>query len=77
VWRNIQNAAAKWILTILLVLLIFFIGLSRIYLRVHYPTDVIAGLSLGFVWLVLSITILNKMETIGKKEVDLVVEKTG
>jgi undecaprenyl-diphosphatase len=77
VWRNIQNAAAKWILTILLVLLIFFIGLSRIYLRVHYPTDVIAGLSLGFVWLVLSITILNKMEAIGKKEVDLVVEKTG
>ena len=75
VWRNVENAAAKWMLSVLLVLLIFFIGLSRIYLRVHYPTDVIAGLSLGFVWLVLSISILNKMERIGKTEVDLVVEK--
>ena len=74
VWRNINNGAVKWALTVLLSLLIFFIGLSRIYLRVHYPTDVIAGLSLGFVWLVLSITILNKMERIGKKEVSVAIE---
>lgn len=31
-------------------LLIFFIGLSRIYLGVHYPTDVIAGYLAAFVW---------------------------
>jgi undecaprenyl-diphosphatase len=75
VWRNIKNKTAKWIITILLLLVIFFIGLSRIYLRVHYPTDVIAGFCLGVIWLILSISVLNKMERISKKEIDLVVEK--
>jgi undecaprenyl-diphosphatase len=30
--------------------LIFLIGLSRIYLRVHYPTDVMAGFLAGSCW---------------------------
>lgn len=75
VWRNIKNKAVKWIITIILLLIILFIGLSRIYLRVHYPTDVMAGYCLGVIWLILSISILNKMERISKKEIDLVVEK--
>ncbi len=29
----------------------FAIGLSRVYLGVHYPTDIIAGWALGIVWL--------------------------
>ncbi len=75
VWRNIKNKTIKWLITITFLLIIFFIGLSRIYLRVHYPTDVMAGYCLGLIWLILSITILNKMERISKKEIDLVVEK--
>jgi membrane-associated phospholipid phosphatase len=32
-------------------LLIISIGFSRLYLGVHYPTDIIAGYGVGFLWL--------------------------
>ena len=34
--------------------LIILIGYSRVYLRVHYATDVIAGFMLGIIWLLLA-----------------------
>ena len=49
----------KWVLGLLFGLLILAIGLSRIYLGVHYPSDVIGGFSLGFSWLLFSIGLLG------------------
>jgi membrane-associated phospholipid phosphatase len=42
------------------VVLIFSIGLSRLYLGVHWPTDVIAGYGVGFLWLMTCIALLKR-----------------
>jgi len=36
------------------VTLIVLVGASRVYLQVHYPSDVLAGLALGIGWVVLA-----------------------
>jgi len=53
----------KWFVGIISVILILMIGLSRIYLGVHYPSDVIAGFSLGFSWLCLAIAVYGLRAT--------------
>lgn len=41
----------RWLIYGVAALLIGSIGFSRIYLGVHWPTDVVAGYSIGFLWL--------------------------
>lgn len=52
--RYIQSRSLKVILVILLLTLMLALALTRIYLNVHYPTDVTAGLLLGLVVLQIS-----------------------
>jgi undecaprenyl-diphosphatase len=59
----------------MLLLLILTIGFSRIYLRVHYASDVIAGFCVGLLWLVICVWILNKLENFGKQKVNPVVQQ--
>jgi membrane-associated phospholipid phosphatase len=65
VWWVASSIKNKWLrrmTIVILLLLILIIGLSRIYLRVHYFTDVMAGLSMGTAWLILSVVIIKSVK---------------
>lgn len=67
IWLSAHNISKKWLqwgVNTLLLLLILGIGFSRIYLRVHYATDVIAGLAIGFVWLSFCLWVIDKKEPV-------------
>ena len=59
--RYCPDRRAANILTVLLILLITGIGTSRVYVGVHFPTDVLGGWSLGLAFLMGSIIILEKI----------------
>ena len=73
VWENITNKFWKWLLIVLLLLFILLIGFSRIYLRLHYFSDVMAGFAAGLIWLSLSIWSLRRMEQYSRRKIDPVV----
>ena len=61
VFRYVDNRWLKIGLITLLALLILSIGMSRVYLGVHYPTDVLAGFIAGTFWLLVCIIIFRSV----------------
>lgn len=55
----IKKAWLKYGITLLCIFMTLMIGISRIYLGVHYPSDILAGYVAGFAWLMFCILILN------------------
>lgn len=51
VWLSHLPKMVKLAMMTFLMLLSLSIGISRIYLMVHYPSDVLAGFCLGYSWL--------------------------
>jgi len=45
-----SNKNLRAYILLIAIILVFLIGISRIYLGVHYPTDVLAGWSVGLAW---------------------------
>ena len=54
------NKNLKIFLSVIIGLTIFLIGISRIYVGVHYPSDIIGGFLLGYIILISSIEFLTK-----------------
>lgn len=59
---SIPNKIYQGIVIGLLIILIILVSFSRIYLRVHYTTDILAGICFGFCWLLFSLWIVDKFE---------------
>lgn len=76
VWENVSNRVLKPVLIALLFAFILLIGFSRIYLRLHYFSDVIAGFAAGIIWLSLSIWVIRRIERYSRKEIDPVITET-
>ena len=62
IWHEVKNKWLRIALITLLGTLILLIAFSRIYLNVHYASDVIAGIAVGFIWLVLSLRVIHSIE---------------
>ena len=45
-----SNKNLRVYILLVAIILVFLIGISRIYFGVHYPTDVLAGWSVGLAW---------------------------
>ncbi|HGO9414876.1 TPA: phosphatase PAP2 family protein [Bacillus cereus] len=52
---NLKSVAGKCVTTILMGIVILSIGLSRVILNVHYPTDILAGYCVGGILLIIAI----------------------
>ena len=59
-WNHKMNPVTRWVFTILFFLFACAIAFSRVYLHVHFASDVIAGLCLCIVWLGVSLWLLKK-----------------
>jgi undecaprenyl-diphosphatase len=62
IWKTNIAKPYKLLAGSILILFSFLIGFSRVYLRVHYTSDVMAGFCIGFAWLLLTVWLFEKLK---------------
>ena len=60
-----RSSALKFYFLAVAMLLTGLVGISRVYMGVHYPTDVLAGWTAGLVWAVICLLVARKLQRRG------------
>lgn len=60
IYKYVKNKYIKWTSITILSILIILIGISRIYLGVHYTSDVVGGFLISIAYLIIYINIMDK-----------------
>jgi undecaprenyl-diphosphatase len=61
-WHNIATKSGRTILIFISAVMILSIGISRIYLGVHYPSDIIGGYLASGTWITIAIWYFQKYQ---------------
>ena len=69
-----KSGLARAITLLIAALLVVLIGVSRVYLGVHYPSDVVAGVVVGLAWSAFCMTTLEIAQIYAKRNAPSLVE---
>lgn len=61
--RRVQDARIRTVLVLVPLFLTVLVGISRVAMGVHYPTDVLAGWTAGLTWTVVAFTLHGRFAT--------------
>jgi len=56
-WRNVKTTMSRVALVLFTACMIIIIGTSRIYLGVHYPSDIVGGYAVSALWVTIAISV--------------------
>ncbi|GEN84150.1 phosphatidylglycerophosphatase B [Sporosarcina luteola] len=61
-WRQLRTTTAKIVLLAFAVFMFGMIAISRIYLGVHYPSDIAGGISASAFWIILTVALFDHFQ---------------
>lgn len=56
-WRNVQTWISRIVLLLFTAFMILIIGISRVYLGVHYPSDIVGGFLVSALWVTIATSV--------------------
>lgn len=72
--RLLDTHRARFLVLLVAAILVFLISFSRVYLGVHYPSDVAAGVIVGLSWSAFCMTTLEVAQLYAKRNAPAMVE---